>query len=163
MRISMKMKLLMLIIILPALIYALSCNKSSPGYYSCTGPAAYQDSSTLLTYARDSGITATMDTSFLFYQIIDSGTVPHPNLNSLITVNYVSRIVNTGVLVDSADSASFHLDSLILGWQYGLQKIGKGGQIKLLVPSALAFGCSGSGNVQPNEPLYFEVTLLNFQ
>jgi FKBP-type peptidyl-prolyl cis-trans isomerase FkpA len=41
-----------------------------------------------------------------------------------------------------------------------LPKIGVGGRIKMLIPSALAWGCTGYGPVPGNAPVYFDVTLL---
>ena len=66
-----------------------------------------------------------------------------------------------GTYFDSTTtSARYELDSLIKGLQYGLAKIKSGGRIKLLIPSALAYGCQGvSGVVPSNAPLYFDIRL----
>ena len=54
------------------------------------------------------------------------------------------------------------LGSLIPGWQIGLPLIQKGGEIKLIVPSSLAYGC-GSGPLPPNSVLYFDIHLVDVQ
>jgi FKBP-type peptidyl-prolyl cis-trans isomerase FkpA len=50
---------------------------------------------------------------------------------------------------------------MIQGFQTGLKLIQKGGRIKLIVPSALAYGCKGYGSVPGNSILYFEVELID--
>ncbi len=143
-----------------------SCSKSTAdGFSQCSGPTAASDSSTLLAFAKKDTITAVADTSWLYYQIINQGTGASPISTSKITVTYIGELMN-GSVFDSAGASSpltIPLDSLILGWQYGLQKIQVGGRIKLLIPSALAYGCSGFGNIPPNTPLYFDITLLGVQ
>jgi FKBP-type peptidyl-prolyl cis-trans isomerase FkpA len=155
------------IIILAAvgmLMYFISCSKNSgPGYFSCTGTAAVTDSSVLLAFAKDHGITPVADTSWLYYQIINQGTGAIPIGSSKVTVTYVGRFMNGNYFDSTTSQATFELDSLITGWQYGLKKIQAGGRIKLLVPSALAFGCVGSGSIPSNSPLFFDITLISVQ
>jgi len=55
------------------------------------------------------------------------------------------------------------LSSLIEGWKIGIPLIKKGGRIKLIIPSALAYGCTGYASIPPNTPLYFDVTLTDVQ
>ncbi len=150
--------------ILGICIYFISCNKAnSPGYFSCTGITAVNDSSQLLAFAKDNGITPLADTSWLYYQIINQGTGAFPIGSSKITVNYIGKYMNGDSFDSTTSPATFQLDSLITGWQYGLPKIKAGGRIKLLIPSALAFGCIGSGQIPPNSPLYFDITLVSVQ
>ncbi|MBS1668102.1 MAG: FKBP-type peptidyl-prolyl cis-trans isomerase [Bacteroidetes bacterium] len=157
-------KILIAVTLLSCSIYFISCSKSStPGYFSCTGTSAADDSTVLLAFAKSNNITPTADSSWLYYQIISQGTGTIPSAKSKITVNYVGKFMN-GTNFDSTTApVTFELDSLILGWQYGLPKIQAGGHIKLLVPSALAFGCAGSGTISSNTPLFFDVQLISVQ
>jgi FKBP-type peptidyl-prolyl cis-trans isomerase FkpA len=70
----------------------------------------------------------------------------------------------SGYIIDSASNSNLNgvgLYGLIPAWQIGLPKIGVGGEIIMLVPSALAYGCAGYPPVVPsNTPLYFDVKLL---
>lgn len=145
-------------------IYFIGCTPNNvPGYSSCTGTSPALDSSALIAFAKDYGITAVADTSWLYYQIINQGTGPTPTGTSKITVNYVGKFMNGNDFDSTTSPLTFQLDSLITGWQYGLPKIQAGGRIKLLIPSALAFGCTGSAQVPPNSPLYFDITLISVQ
>ncbi|MGB3162737.1 MAG: FKBP-type peptidyl-prolyl cis-trans isomerase [Chitinophagaceae bacterium] len=49
----------------------------------------------------------------------------------------------------------------IPGFQIGLQLIQKGGVIKMIIPSSLAYGCSGQGTIAGNSILFFEVELVD--
>lgn len=153
-----------LIVICIAAIAYLGCNKSAPQNNSCTNALPSSDSSALLAFADDS-IHAVKDTTGLYYQIIDSGTGVKPTANSYLEVTYYGKLLDNTVI--AADSNSYlknaTLGSLIIGWQIGLQKIGKGGHIKLLIPSAYAWGCIGNQGISANQPVYFDIWLLDLQ
>jgi FKBP-type peptidyl-prolyl cis-trans isomerase FkpA len=156
------MNKLYFVLIVSVLFCFFGCGKAVPDNPACTNSSPFSDSSALLKFADDS-IKATMDSSGLFYQIIDSGSNVKPVFSSTITVNYVGRLMS-GVIFDSASNTNLNgneLYSLIIGWRIGLPKIGVGGRIKLLIPSDYAWGCTGYSNVPGNQPVYFDVTLLS--
>jgi len=84
----------------------------------------------MISYAAKNNITYVSDPSGVLYKTFDSGTITYP------------------------------LNNLIPGWQIVLPLIGEGGQIKILIPSSLGYGSSGSGSIPGNSPLYFDVSLL---
>ena len=143
--------------------YFISCSKTTTGYISCSGVEPAQDSSALLHFAADS-IAVTPDTSGIYYQILDSGAGVSPVGSSGLTVTYFGRLMDNTIF-DSASNSNLGgllLNQLIPGWQIGLPKIKKGGHIKLLIPSALAWGCQGSGTaIPPNAPVYFDIYLFD--
>jgi len=141
------------------ILYVVSCNKSSNNFGSCTGPTPVSDSTALLAFAKKYGITPTADTSWLYYQIINPGSGANPVGTSKIYVRYAARFMDGSYFDSTATPIRFELDSLIKGWQYGLPKIKSGGRIKLLIPSAYAYGCAGALGVPPNSPVYFDVYL----
>ena len=146
-------------------MYAMSCQKSSPGYYSCSDLPPAKDSAALLQFASNHGITASLDTTGLYFQIIDTGTGSKPVSTSKIYVSYTAELMD-GTIFDSVSNAlntGWVLNQLIYGWQIGLPKIREGGRIKLLVPSMFGYGCNGSGDgrVPKDAPLYFDVTLVS--
>jgi FKBP-type peptidyl-prolyl cis-trans isomerase FkpA len=49
---------------------------------------------------------------------------------------------------------------VIRGWQLGIPEFKTGGFGKLIIPSSLAYGPSGSGSIPPNAVLVFDVELI---
>ncbi len=155
--------------LLPVIVCALvvmtyvACQKSAPDNYPCTNKSVYSDSSALLKFAASDSITPVMDSTGLLYQILDSGVGKRAMLSSSITVTYVGKLMG-GSIFDSATNNKLQgapIYNLIPGWQIGLTKISKGGHIKLLVPSTYAYGCTGYGPIGPDQPLYFDIYLLD--
>ena len=127
---------------------------------SCSGPKAVADSGQLLAFAKKYGINPVADTSWLYYEVINPGSGSSPSASSKVFVRYAGRFMDGTYFDSSVVSTRYSMDSLIKGWQYGLPKIKAGGQIKLLVPSALAYGCLGvAGAIPANAPLYFNIYL----
>jgi len=144
------------------------CKKSyDPGYSNCTPVPVDNDSAALLKFASDHDIKPTRDSSGLYYEIQGFGSGPGPKGTSAVYVTYVGKLMD-GTTFDSVGNSTttgWILNTLIQGWQIGLPKIYSGGRIKLLIPSALAYTCSGSadGRIPRNAPVYFDVTLVSFQ
>jgi FKBP-type peptidyl-prolyl cis-trans isomerase FkpA len=156
------MKKLFYILIVVGLISFIGCGKSYPDNPPCTANPVSSDSAALLKFAADSMFKVTRDSSGLYYQIIDSGSSHKPTYSSMIEVSYVGRLMS-GYSFDSADSTTLEghpISELILGWRVAMPKIGEGGHIKMLIPSALAWGCTGYGPVPANAPVYFDVQLI---
>lgn len=59
------------------------------------------------------------------------------------------------------DTVEFALGDIVKGLSEGLAMVGRGGRIKLWVPSALGYGASGNRKVGGNEALYFEVEVAD--
>jgi FKBP-type peptidyl-prolyl cis-trans isomerase FkpA len=155
-------KKLFLVFVVAGIIVFFGCNKNLPDVTACSPLPPSADSAALLKYAHDSSIKVTED-SGIYYQIIDSGNSTRPIISSNITVNYVGRLIATGAIFDSASNSNLNgarVSGLITGWQIALPKIGVGGHIVMLIPSAYGYGCTGYGPVPENAPLYFDVRLL---
>ena len=83
-----------------------------------------------------------------------------------IRINYSATLVNIGQFgFDSATTTpiSFNLGGVIMGWQIGLSLLQKGGVIRLIIPSSLAYGCRDNGSIKANSILYFDVELVDVQ
>lgn len=117
---------------------------------------------TIEQYIEENNLTTQETASGLHYIIKEQGVAPNPVLSSDITINYNGYFLN-GNSFDSGNNVTFALSRLILGWQEGIQLIGTGGSITLLIPSELAYGSSGRGGIPGNTPLGFEIDLIAFQ
>ena len=146
-------------------LYMIGCSKSPDATTtSCTNKPVAQDSAALINFAAANSITPTKDASGLYYEIIKPGTGAAPTSTSTIEVTYQGMLLNGTVFDATAvgKTASFPLNQLITGWQIAIPKIKEGGRIKMLIPSAYAYGCVGAGtSIPPNSPLYFDMTLVS--
>jgi FKBP-type peptidyl-prolyl cis-trans isomerase len=83
-----------------------------------------------------------------------------------VKVHYTGTLID-GTVFDSSvqrnEPAEFQLDQVIPGWTEGLQKLNKGGKIKLYVPSQLAYGDDARGNIPPSATLIFDIDLLDIK
>jgi FKBP-type peptidyl-prolyl cis-trans isomerase FkpA len=150
---------------LTMLLFFACSPKSSSAVFNCSDVSPVDDSTALLSFAAANGITPLSDTVGLYYQIVSQGAGMSPILSSTISVTYKGTLLD-GTVFDStgATPRNFVLNTLIPSWQLGLPRIQTGGRIKLLVPSAYGYGCSGNGTVvPPNTPLYFDITLVGVQ
>lgn len=108
------------------------------------------------------------DFSGIYYKIENPGDQrAFMNLNSVPTLSYVRRNLKDSILDASFGSTNFDgraLKDHIVGWQVGLQKIGKGGKIFLIIPSPLGFGNIAVGNIIPaNTVLVCDMELVDFK
>lgn len=97
------------------------------------------------------------------YEILKPGAGDFPKATDTVKVFYTGTLVN-GTKFDSnvgGEPISFPLNGVIRGWTEGIQKVNKGGKIKLYVPPQLGYGEQGNRDIPPNAALIFEVELLD--
>ena len=102
--------------------------------------------------------------SGLQYKIIEAG---NPDLKAgptdTVKVRYKGTLLDGTVFDETkedADPATLVLTRVIKGWQEGLQLVGEGGKIQLVIPSDLAYGERGSRGIEPNSTLLFDVDVV---
>lgn len=113
--------------------------------------------------AKRNGVKKTA--SGLQYEVLRSGNGPTPNDTSTVTVNYRGTLVNGKEFDNSykrGQPATFPVKGVIRGWTEALQLMKAGDKWKIYIPSELAYGPNGAGEViPPNATLIFEVELLD--
>jgi FKBP-type peptidyl-prolyl cis-trans isomerase len=101
--------------------------------------------------------------SGLRYEIVKQGDGPTPKEADTVKVHYTGTLID-GTVFDSSvqrgEPAEFGLGEVIPGWTEGIQKVRKGGKIKLYVPPHLAYGDDGRPGIPPGSTLVFDVDLL---
>ena len=102
--------------------------------------------------------------SGLQYRVLREGDGPKPSATDRVTVHYRGTLMD-GTEFDSSYGrgrpATFGLNQVIRGWTEGLQLMSVGSQYRLFIPSNLAYGKRGAGNlIGPDETLIFDVQLL---
>jgi FKBP-type peptidyl-prolyl cis-trans isomerase len=112
--------------------------------------------------------------SGLLYEILEAGdTSVMPVETDTVVVNYVGRYregaefdaAKEGAEFDKRDDVTTPLGRMIQGWTEGVKLLGKGGKIRMWIPSAIGYGAMGNqmygGPIGPYETLVFDVDLLD--
>ena len=111
--------------------------------------------------AKKDGVTVTA--SGLQYRVITEGAGDAPKPTDTVKVHYEGRLISGDVFDSSiarGEPVSFPLNGVIPGWSEGVQLMKVGSKFEFTIPSALAYGPSGTGPIPPNSVLVFDVELL---
>lgn len=114
----------------------------------------------------DAPKTFTKTGSGLQYRVLRKGTGGAPKATDTVKVHYHGWL-DGGKVFDSSykrgEPIEFGLNQVIRGWTEGMQQVGEGGMIELLIPSDLGYGARGTpgGPIPPNAQLHFLVELLD--
>ncbi len=131
-------------------------------------------------YIADNKLKTTKTATGLYYVITKPGTGPTPNAGDTVVVNYIGKFFN-GKVFDTSNKAEAQKANIynpmnpytpirfavgqrnvIPGWDEGLMLLNKGAKATLIVPSSLAYGQQGNGQViAPFTPLVFDVELVD--
>ncbi len=103
--------------------------------------------------------------SGLQYEVLKNGTGTKPTANDKVKCHYHGTLIN-GTVFDSSvqrgEPAVFGVSQVIPGWVEALQLMPVGSKWRLFIPSNLAYGENGAGNlIEPNSTLIFDVELLD--
>ncbi len=111
--------------------------------------------------AKEEGVVVTK--SGLQYLVVKQGQGPKPKANDVVTVHYTGKLIDGTVFdssVERGEPATFALGQVIPGWTEALQLMPEGSAWRLFIPAKLAYGERGTGPIQPNSTLIFDVQLL---
>lgn len=113
--------------------------------------------------AKKEGVKTTA--SGLQYEVITEGDGAVPTAADRVSVHYHGTLLDGTVFdssVERGTPAQFGVSQVIPGWQEGLQLMKVGSKYKFYIPSDLAYGDQGAGDViAPGSMLVFEVELLD--
>lgn len=116
-------------------------------------------------FVKDQGAQKTA--SGLAYKVENAGSAKKPKPEDTVEVHYHGTLID-GTVFDSSKErnqpVSFPLNRVIKGWTEGLQLVGEGGKIKLVIPSELAYGDAGAPPKIPGgSTLVFDVELISIK
>ena len=102
--------------------------------------------------------------SGLQYKVLTEGSGAKPTEADRVKVHYTGKLLD-GTVFDSSvqrgEPATFGVTQVIRGWQEVLQLMPAGSKYQVWIPSELAYGASGAGQmIKPHATLEFEVELL---
>lgn len=106
-------------------------------------------------------------TSGLQYKVLKEGSGASPKETDTVVTNYKGTLID-GTEFDSSykrnEPASFPVNRVIKGWTEALQLMKPGAKYQLFIPSSLAYGERGAGQlIGPNATLIFDVELLSIK
>jgi FKBP-type peptidyl-prolyl cis-trans isomerase FklB len=100
----------------------------------------------------------------LQYEVLAQGTGAQPASSDQVKVHYTGKLIDGTVFdssVERGEPAVFGVTQVIPGWVEALQLMNAGSKWRLYIPSNLAYGPNGAGNViGPNATLIFDVELI---
>lgn len=140
------------------LITGLSACKKGKDFDPVKQAAA--DEQIIQNFIASKNLTAQRHSTGLYSVISNPGTgnITY-NANTTVKVKYTGRFLNGSVFEQS--TIEYPVGGFIDGWKIGIPLIQKGGKIRLLIPSALAYGEGGQGNIPGNAVLDFDIELLD--
>lgn len=155
-------KLTILVVFFTVFVFV-GCNKKND--MACKPVAPTAEAEQISAFCNIESITCTVDSNGIYYQIIDQGAGSSPDPNSTITVTYTTSTLDGKIVEDKTTTpVKEKLNDFIEGWRIALPYIQKGGRIKMVIPSSLAYGCTGIPHlIAPNSPLYYDVVLINVE
>ena len=119
----------------------------------------------LIENAKRDGVVTTA--SGLQYEVLVQGSGASPKATDEVTVHYHGTLTDGRVFdssVDRGQPATFPVNGVIPGWIEALQLMNAGSKYKLFIPSDLAYGERGAGQmIGPNSTLIFEVELISIK
>jgi len=127
--------------------------------------AATAGATFLADFAKKDGVQKT--DSGIMYRELEVGDGKQPLASDTVKVHYKGTLKD-GTEFDSSYArgtpAEFPVNGVIQGWQEILPMMKTGAKWEVAIPSELAYGERGAGaNIGPNEPLVFEIELLEIK
>jgi FKBP-type peptidyl-prolyl cis-trans isomerase FkpA len=117
-------------------------------------------------YLADNEIKVKPNASGLYYIIKKNGNGRKAKSGNILTVHYIGKLVD-GTVFDSSykrnEPFNFKLGDkqVIASWEEACSMMKEGDKVTLIVPSKLAYGAEGFGNlIPPYSPLIFDLELI---
>ena len=142
-----------------------ACSKDNTEAYDPL-PQFNKDVDSIKAYLKAKNLTAIQDTvSGIFYNISAPG-------NGVDTVKYSTtkvKVLYTGKLLNDVvfdattgtTTREFTAGGVIVGWQFALTRITKGGKIRVYLPSYYGYGRQAQSGIPANSPLIFDIELVD--
>lgn len=131
------------------------------------------DDKIISAYLAKNNIKATKTKWGTYVAILSEGTGAPIDNNSVVSVNYTGKTLDSAKVVDSNTDPAFghvqpyevamsQLGTVMLGWTDGLAQLKNGSKAVFYIPSSLAYGKEGrSPAIKPNDILMFDIQIMN--
>lgn len=106
--------------------------------------------------------------SGLVYLVHSYGDTTHPIKGNTISMHYTGKLFNNEKFDSSLDrnqafDIKYQVQSLIPGFEEGLNLVGRGGKVTLYIPYFLGYGERGVTVIPPYSDLIFELEILDIK
>ena len=126
-----------------------------------------EEKARLITYLKQNNISQSPLASGMYYIETQKGSGKQATHGNTVKVHYKlfnidGKLLNTSY--DRGTPLEFVLGTgaVIEGWELGIKQMNEGGSATLIIPSNMAYGKNGKGDViPPNSTLIFEVKLVS--
>jgi len=125
---------------------------------------AKKDLEEIATAVRTGKLDTTGSIESVYYHILQQGTGDFVSVTDTVTVHYKGSLLTDGTIFDQTrdNPATFPLRRLIRGWQLALPKCKVGGKVRVIIPSAQAYGIrTRSKDIPPNSVLVFDIEVVS--
>jgi len=124
---------------------------------------AKKDIQEIADAVKSGKIDTTGSIESVYYHILQQGTGEYVSVTDTVTVHYKGTLLTDGSIFDQTKDkpAVFPLRRLIRGWQLALPKCRVGGKVRVIIPSAQAYGIrTRSKDIPPNRVLVFDIEVV---
>lgn len=135
-----------------------------------TAEIEQQELNEALTKLQNAGYNIDTTALGVYYIINKAGTGTFPQANDTCYLIYTGFFLN-GIIFDT--SADYYTDSiwkfnyqevsLIPGFNNAISLLNKGAEADVIIPSELAYGVSGYGDIPPYTPLVFSMKMRDLR
>ena len=134
---------------------------------------------TLAAYAAANNINVQPTNDGLYIVVLKKGKGPLVEIGREVAMNYTGRLLNGKVFDTSIETVAKEAGlytpnreytplrykvgemSLISGWEEGVINQPEGSRLRLIIPSALAYGPRALGEIPANSPLVFDIDIVS--
>ncbi len=151
------MKYFQLTFLFTCLVFFVACNKDDD---TLSPEQQLQvDIDIIEQYLIDNNLTAQSTASGLRYIIEEEGTGPDIEASEPLIFEFSAFFADNTLWVSSDGPELLNLPDILYGLKEGLPLFKIGGKGKLLLPSGLAFGPTGSNSIPPNSVMIFDIEI----
>lgn len=122
------------------------------------------DDAKIQAYVKANNIDIYWLKSGLYYSMLQPGNGEVPSINSAVKVKYILTTIDGAPVWSTYKTGGTEVRALkdfVYGVAEGLQLLKPGGKMKLIIPSALAYGTKGWGKKIPaNTCIIYDIELL---
>jgi peptidylprolyl isomerase len=147
----------------------LASNSTTPPDTQSSALSCNDGSASEPTFAAPPKFTVAQPVTDLQVTDVSEGTGAAAKDGDCLVVKYYGTLAKDGTMFDEnytkpeAFAFSLGQGQVIQGWDKGMAGAKEGGERRLVIPAAQAYGDSGSGSIPPKSDLVFYVKLLRIQ